>query len=77
MAMTLAVFAIYGVFAAVARQHVISRPRFVTGLRRIFAFTFGALGARLAAESIWRARPATCRPGMRLWPPEQPVSDIR
>jgi threonine/homoserine/homoserine lactone efflux protein len=51
MAMTFTIFAIYGVFAAVARQHVISRPRFVTGMRRFFAVTFVALGARLAAES--------------------------
>jgi threonine/homoserine/homoserine lactone efflux protein len=51
MAMTFTIFAIYGVFAAVARQHVISRPRFVTGMRRFFAVTFVALGARLAVES--------------------------
>jgi threonine/homoserine/homoserine lactone efflux protein len=51
MAMTFTIFAIYGVFAAVARQHVISRPGFVTGMRRFFAVTFVALGARLAAES--------------------------
>jgi threonine/homoserine/homoserine lactone efflux protein len=51
MAMTFTIFAVYGVFAAVARQHVISRPRFMTGMRRFFAVTFVALGARLAAES--------------------------
>jgi threonine/homoserine/homoserine lactone efflux protein len=51
MAMTFIVFAVYGVFAAAARQHVISRPRFVTGMRRFFAVTFVALGARLAADS--------------------------
>jgi threonine/homoserine/homoserine lactone efflux protein len=51
MAMTFGVFAVYGVFAAAARRHVISRPRFVTGMRRFFAVTFVALGARLAAES--------------------------
>ncbi|HET6686421.1 MAG TPA: LysE family translocator [Jiangellaceae bacterium] len=51
MAMTFTIFAIYGVFAAVARQHVISRPRFMTGMRRFFAVTFVALGTRLAAES--------------------------
>jgi threonine/homoserine/homoserine lactone efflux protein len=51
MAMTFGIFAVYGVFAAAARRHVISRPRFVTGMRRFFAVTFVALGARLAAES--------------------------
>ena len=51
MAMTFAVFAVYGVFAAAMRQHVITRPRFVTGMRRFFALTFVALGARLAATS--------------------------
>ena len=51
MAMTLAVFAVYGVFAAAMRQHVVTRPRFVAGMRRFFALTFVALGARLAATS--------------------------
>jgi threonine/homoserine/homoserine lactone efflux protein len=51
MAMTFIVFAVYGGFAAAARQDVISRPRFVTGMRTFFAFTFVALGARLAADS--------------------------
>ncbi|HEU0212683.1 MAG TPA: LysE family translocator [Jiangellaceae bacterium] len=51
MAMTFAVFALYGVFAASMRQHVITRPRFVTGMRSFFALTFVALGARLAATS--------------------------
>jgi threonine/homoserine/homoserine lactone efflux protein len=51
MAMTFGIFAVYGVFAAAARRHVISRPRFVTGMRRFFAGTFVALGARLAATS--------------------------
>jgi threonine/homoserine/homoserine lactone efflux protein len=41
---------IYGVFAAVARQHVISRPRFVTGMRSS-SRSRSSLGARLAAES--------------------------
>jgi threonine/homoserine/homoserine lactone efflux protein len=51
MVMTFAVFAVYGVFAAAARTHVISRPRLVTGMRRFFALTFVALGARLATTS--------------------------
>lgn len=48
MAMTLAVFAGYGVFAASIRRHVIGRPRVLTWLRRTFAGAFVALGARLA-----------------------------
>ena len=48
MAMTFAVFAIYGVFAASVRKHVTSRPRVLTWMRRTFAAAFVALGARLA-----------------------------
>lgn len=48
MAMTFAVFAIYGVFAASVREHVTSRPRVLTWMRRTFAAAFVALGARLA-----------------------------
>lgn len=49
MAMTFAVFALYGVFAAAARRHVLARPRVVAWMRRTFAAAFVALGARLAA----------------------------
>lgn len=49
MAMTFAVFALYGVFAAAARAHVLSRPRVLAWMRRAFAAAFVALGARLAA----------------------------
>ena len=48
MAMTFVVFAVYGVFAAGVRQHVISRPRVLTWMRRTFATSFVALSARLA-----------------------------
>ncbi len=48
MAVTFVVFAIYGVFAAAVRTHVVSRPRVMAWMRRSFAGAFVALGARLA-----------------------------
>ena len=48
MAMTFAVFAVYGLFAAAVRDRVITRPKVMTWLRRSFAAGFAALGARLA-----------------------------
>lgn len=48
MAATFVIFAIYGVFAAAVRQHVVSRPRVLTWMRRTFAAAFVALGAKLA-----------------------------
>ena len=48
MAMTFAVFVLYGVFAAAVRSHVTSRPRVLTWMRRTFAAAFVALGAKLA-----------------------------
>lgn len=48
MAMTLAVFAAYGAFAARMRQHVLGSPTAMAWLRRSFAATFVALGAKLA-----------------------------
>jgi threonine/homoserine/homoserine lactone efflux protein len=48
MAMTFAVFAVYGLFAASIRDRVITRPRVMAWLRRSFAAGFAALGARLA-----------------------------
>jgi threonine/homoserine/homoserine lactone efflux protein len=48
MAMTFAVFVGYGLFAASIRDHVISRPRVLTWMRRAFAGAFVALGAKLA-----------------------------
>jgi threonine/homoserine/homoserine lactone efflux protein len=48
MAMTFVVFVGYGLFAASIRDHVISRPRVLTWMRRTFAGAFAALGAKLA-----------------------------
>lgn len=48
MLMTFVVFVAYGLFAAAIRDHVISRPRVVTWMRRTFAAAFVALGAKLA-----------------------------
>ncbi len=48
MLLTFVVFAAYGVFAASVRQHVVSRPSVMTWMRRVFAGSFAALGARLA-----------------------------
>src|SRR6478609_7138911 len=48
MAMTFAVFVVYGLCAASVRERVISRPRVMAWLRRSFAAGFAALGARLA-----------------------------
>jgi threonine/homoserine/homoserine lactone efflux protein len=51
MAATFVLFAIYGVFAASVRTHVISRPRVVTWMRRTFAASYVALAARMAAAA--------------------------
>ena len=48
MLMTFVVFVGYGLFAASIRDHVISRPRVLTWMRRTFAAAFVALGVRLA-----------------------------
>ena len=48
MAMTFVVFALYGIFAAAVREHIVSRPRVLTWMRRAFAAAFVALGLRLA-----------------------------
>ena len=48
MLLTFVVFAGYGVFAASVRNHVISRPRVLTWMRRSFAGAFALLGAKLA-----------------------------
>ena len=51
MAMTFAVFALYGVTAGILRDRVLSRPRLVDRIRKTFAASFALLGARLAVES--------------------------
>ena len=48
MLMTFAVFVVYGIAAAAMRDHVISRPKIMAGIRLTFAGAFAALGARLA-----------------------------
>ncbi|UPK75227.1 LysE family translocator [Nocardioidaceae bacterium SCSIO 66511] len=51
MAVTFVVFAVYGVFAAAVREQVISRPKVLAWMRRVFAGSFVALGAKLAFSS--------------------------
>jgi len=51
MALTLAVFSVYGVFAGAVRREVISRPRIVAWMRRSFAATYVVLAGRLAAQT--------------------------
>jgi threonine/homoserine/homoserine lactone efflux protein len=48
MLLTFVVFALYGVFAASVRNHLISRPRVLMWMRRTFAGAFAALGVKLA-----------------------------
>jgi threonine/homoserine/homoserine lactone efflux protein len=51
MLVTFVVFCAYGIFAALVRTHVVSRPRVMTWTRRVFAGSFVALGARLAVTN--------------------------
>lgn len=48
MLMTFAVFVLYGLCAALARDYVISRPAIMKWLKRSFAGAFGFLSVRLA-----------------------------
>jgi len=48
MLLTFVVLVGYGLFAASIRDHVISRPRVLSWMRRTFAAAFVALGAKLA-----------------------------
>jgi threonine/homoserine/homoserine lactone efflux protein len=48
MLLTFVVFALYGVFAARVRDHVLARPRVVTSVRRVFGGAFVAMAGRLA-----------------------------
>jgi threonine/homoserine/homoserine lactone efflux protein len=48
MLITFVIFVVYGVFAATVRDQVISRPRVLAWLRRVFAGSFVALSAKLA-----------------------------
>ena len=51
MALTLAVFVLYGGFAALARDYVIARPAVMRWLQGCFAAAFALLGIRLAFAS--------------------------
>lgn len=51
MLMTFGIFALYGLFAATARRHLVDRPRVVIRIRKAFAATFVALGAKLAVTT--------------------------
>ncbi|MFD0557421.1 LysE family translocator [Stackebrandtia endophytica] len=51
MVMTFVVFAVYGAFAAGVRNRVLSRPRIIAAMRKVFAATFVALAGRLAVQS--------------------------
>jgi len=48
MLVTFVVFVAYGVFAAAVRNRVLSSPRVMTWMRRVFAGTFVGLAGRLA-----------------------------
>jgi threonine/homoserine/homoserine lactone efflux protein len=48
MLLTFVIFSIYGVFAAAMRERVVSRPRVMAWMRRVFAGSFVALGVKLA-----------------------------
>ncbi|MNL89608.1 hypothetical protein D3C87_2200380 [compost metagenome] len=48
MAMTFVVFALYGAFAAMARDRVLSSARLAAVIRKVFAAGFLLLGIRLA-----------------------------
>ena len=50
MAMTFAVFVVYGVFAAVARDYLLQSERVMRWLNRSFAAAFAAVAGRLALE---------------------------
>jgi threonine/homoserine/homoserine lactone efflux protein len=50
MGLTFVVFALYGLFAAAMRDHVVTRPSVMTWLRRSFAAAFVALGVKLAVS---------------------------
>lgn len=51
MGITLVVFVGYGLAAATARDVLLARPRVLTWIRRAFAVSFVALGARLAVTA--------------------------
>jgi threonine/homoserine/homoserine lactone efflux protein len=48
MLLTFVIFSFYGVFAAAMRERVVTRPRVMAWMRRVFAGSFVALGLKLA-----------------------------
>lgn len=48
MVMTFLVFVVYGLFASLARDFIISKPQVMLWIKRLFAGTFGFLGLKLA-----------------------------
>lgn len=52
MLLTFLVFIGYGYFAALVRNHIISKPHVLVWFRRGFALAFGLLGLRLALTGI-------------------------
>lgn len=52
MAMTFAVFAVYGLMAARFRAAILTRPAVLTAMRRLFAAGFAALGIKLALARL-------------------------
>lgn len=50
MLMTFGVFALYGIFAAAMRRHVLQRPKVLDRLRQSFAAAFVVLSAKLAFD---------------------------
>ncbi|WP_085868086.1 LysE family translocator [Pseudoruegeria aquimaris] len=52
MAMTFAIFVLYGLFAAAARDRVLRSPRALRWMRRAFAAAFAGLGLKLATERL-------------------------
>lgn len=50
MLMTFVVFALYGLFAAVLRDRLLSRPAVTVWVQRSFAAAFGLMAARLAVQ---------------------------
>ena len=50
MLMTFVVFVVYGACASLTRDYVITRPKVLLWMRRLFAGAFGFLGLRLASS---------------------------
>ena len=73
MLMTFVVFVGYGLFAAAIRDHVISRPRVLTWMRRTFAAAFVALGAKLAFAERYPLRRGASAPSGFASPVRQAV----